>query len=273
MNFKGIRVLVLGLGRSGRAATAMLSKLGSHVVCSDSSSSDEMLLVAEELRKAGIIVELGPQKEDLLNEVDLIVVSPGVPSSSQIVKTARSRGMAVWSEIELAYSLTDKTIVAITGTNGKTTTTTLIGEIFKAAGRSAAVVGNIGVPLIEAAADPSIDTLIVEVSSFQLETIDKFRPHVAVLLNITEDHLDWHPDFDDYIRSKKRIFMNQTDADFAVLNLDDSVVGEISKDIKSRLIATSKSEGTSAGVFIRGNRIMARSGLMAKSINGDQFTD
>jgi UDP-N-acetylmuramoylalanine--D-glutamate ligase len=265
----GARVLVLGLGRSGRAASVELSKLGSRVVASDTSNGLGMASIADELRLAGTDVILGPQKESLLADKDLVIVSPGIPSESEVVTAARERDIPVWSEIELAYRLTNKQIIAVTGTNGKTTTTTLIGKIFDAAGKLSAAVGNIGTPLITAATDPSVETLIVEVSSFQLDTIDKFKPHIAVLLNITEDHLDWHPDFNDYVRSKKRIFMNQDENDYAVINIDDDIVRSIVPEIKAGIISTSKKGVTrantntndgrgNADVFVKGNSIFMR---------------
>jgi UDP-N-acetylmuramoylalanine--D-glutamate ligase len=259
------RVLVLGLGRSGIAAIAKLKSLRAEVVGSDSSQSEQMSAVAEELRREDVAVILGPQKEDLLIEIDLVIVSPGVPSNSPVIIAAREKSITVWSEIELAFRLTDKPIIAITGTNGKTTTTTLIGEIFLAAGRPAAVVGNIGVPLISAAEDKTIEYLIVEVSSFQLEAIERFKPHIAVMLNVTEDHLDWHPDFEDYVRSKERIFMNQTDEDHAIINADDAVVENIAKNVKAGIISTTKVDGKMAELFTKDGKIMARAGLRGDS--------
>jgi UDP-N-acetylmuramoylalanine--D-glutamate ligase len=273
MELKNKRVLVLGLGRSGRAVIAKLINLGTEVVGSDSSQSEQMSSVAEELRKEGVKVILGPQKEDLLTVIDLVIVSPGVPSNSPVVMAAREKGITVWSEIEFAFRLTDKPVVAITGTNGKTTTTTLIGEIFSAAGISAAVVGNIGVPLINAAEDEAVDYLIVEVSSFQLETIERFKPHIAVMLNVTEDHLDWHPDFDDYVRSKERIFMNQTEEDYAIINSDDAVVEKMAKKMKPLSVSTTKIDGKIADVFVMDGKIMARSSLRRGVENGERLLD
>ena len=257
MDLSNKRVLVVGLGRSGKAAALKLKGLGASVLGSDVSTGDAMSALAEELRAGGIDVELGAQDKSLLAGVDLVVVSPGVPSRVPLLLAARELGLQVWSEIELAYWLTNKEIIAITGTNGKTTTTTLIGEVFDAAGRPAAVGGNIGTPLVSIADDDGVETLIVEVSSFQLDTIVDFRPSIAVLLNITEDHLDWHPDFADYARAKSRIFLNQTADDIAVLNLDDPRVRALVPGIKARVIGTSKEE-LESGVCVSGGRIVMR---------------
>lgn len=256
VDLKGKRVLVIGLGKSGKAASLKLKELGSEVLASDISNSDEMKKLANDLSKNGIDVRLGKQEESLLSNADLVVVSPGVPSQVPIIKAARALSLPVWSEVELAYRLTDKPIIAITGTNGKTTTTTLIGKVFEAAGRKASVAGNIGTPLVSAVEDNS-EMLIVEVSSFQLDTIVDFRPKVAVFLNITEDHLDWHPNFKDYFRAKSRIFINQLGSDFAVVNLDDKVVELLVPDMKASVIGTSKRE-LERGVFTKNGRIVAR---------------
>ncbi|HZD59755.1 MAG TPA: UDP-N-acetylmuramoyl-L-alanine--D-glutamate ligase [Anaerolineae bacterium] len=257
MNLANKNVLVIGLGRSGRAASIKLQSLGARVLASETAKSDAMVQLAGELGAKGIDVKLGQQDVGLINGVDLVVISPGVPSRVPVVEAARAANVPVWSEIELAYHLIDKPVIAITGTNGKTTTTTLIGEAFKAAGRQAVVVGNIGTPLISAVDNKGIDAFIVEVSSFQLDTIVEFRPKISVLLNITEDHLDWHPDFEDYIRAKKRLFLNQSHDDIAVLNVDDDVVRSLLPDIKANIIRTSKRE-LENGIFANNGCIIAR---------------
>jgi UDP-N-acetylmuramoylalanine--D-glutamate ligase len=260
-DFNGVNVLVLGLGRSGRAASIALSNLGARVLASDSSATAEMQDIARVISESGINVMLGPQKGEMLENIELIIVSPGIPRSTSILSMAKSRGIPIWSEIELAFRLTRKKIIAITGTNGKTTTTTLIGKILETAGKKVAVVGNIGTPLIEAASDPSIETLVVEVSSFQLDTIDRFRPDIAVLLNITEDHLDWHPDFNDYVQSKKRIFENQSENDFAVINIDDKASSSLISEIAARKVETSKLK-ENAGVIFKNNQLMVSTDLL-----------
>ncbi|MBE0447697.1 MAG: UDP-N-acetylmuramoyl-L-alanine--D-glutamate ligase [Actinobacteria bacterium] len=257
MDLSNKRALVVGLGRSGRAASVKLKLLGARVLASDISESDDMVRLAGELRANGIDVKLGRQDESLINGIDLVVVSPGVPSWVPVIRVARAANVPIWSEIELAYRLTGKPIIAITGTNGKTTTTTMIGKVFEAAGRPAAVAGNIGMPLVSAIDDEGIEMLIVEVSSFQLDTIVDFKPETSVLLNITEDHLDWHSDFEDYIRAKKRLFLNQSAGDLAVLNIDDDIIRSFIPDIKAKIIKTSK-QGLEKGIFVKEGRIVAK---------------
>lgn len=258
MDFANKRVLVIGLGKSGQAASLKLKSLGASVLAADTSQTEEMRALADELRAKDIGVVLGKQEKSLLGGVDMLVVSPGVPSRVEVIEEAKARALPVLSEIELAFQLTKKPVIAITGTNGKTTTTTVIGKVFELAGKLAAVAGNIGTPLVLAVDNPDIETLIVEVSSFQLDAIADFRPRVAVLLNITEDHLDWHPDFNDYVRAKARLFINQKESDFAVLNLDDSAVSSLASNIKAQVIGTSKNRELSEGVFIKDGRIVAK---------------
>ncbi|MDP3012778.1 MAG: UDP-N-acetylmuramoyl-L-alanine--D-glutamate ligase, partial [Candidatus Subteraquimicrobiales bacterium] len=193
------KVLVIGLGKSGVAAAEKLNSLGTTVLATDSSTGAEIKKAALSLKNRGIKIHLGEHDCSLLNEIDLIVVSPGVPIRTPILKEAKKRKVSIWSEVELAYRLTDSKIIGITGTNGKTTTTTLIGSILKQGGYEVIVAGNIGFPLVKAIDEATRETTIVtELSSFQLETIVEFRPFISVLLNITEDHLDWHTDFKDY---------------------------------------------------------------------------
>lgn len=260
LDFASKHVLVLGLGKSGKAVSLALKKLGADVLASDTATSVAVQDIADELSKAGVKVVLGNQGEKLLDNVDAVVVSPGVPSNVLVLETAKRRGIPVLSEIEFAYNLTDVPVIAISGTNGKTTTTTLIGEVFKNAGKAATVAGNIGTPLVGAVDNKDIETLIVEVSSFQLDTINEFRPKISVLLNVTEDHLDWHPDFEDYMRAKARLFMNQQSDDFAVVNIDDPVVARLVSDIRATVIATSKFTKPECGVFIKDGRITVRLG-------------
>lgn len=280
MEFSNKNILVIGLGRSGKAASLKLKSLGAAVRASDSSASDAMKQVAAELEKNGINVLLGKQEESLLNGINLVVVSPGVPSRVAVLEAARRRDIPIWSEIELAYRLTDKPIVAISGTNGKTTTTTLIGKVFEAAGKKSAVAGNIGRPLVATVDDEDIKTLIVEVSSFQLDAISDFRPKVSVLLNITEDHLDWHPDFEDYVRAKNRLFMNQAGDDVAILNMDDEVARSLAPQIRAKVVGTSKRQELHPGIFLRDGRIIADidgevdvCGIDERKIHGDHNLD
>src|SRR5450631_1171314 len=223
MDVKGKRVLVVGLGKSGIASALFLADQGARVAVSDTKSVEELHHEIPLLLDHGIVVEAGYHGERTFKEQELIVISPGVPADVPQLLQARQAGIPVIGEVELAARYLKGQIVAITGSNGKTTTTTLAGEIIAASGNKTLVGGNIGTPAISFVASATDDTWIVlEVSSFQLETIETFHPKIAVVLNITPDHLDRHHTFENYAAAKQRIFENQTGSDFAVLNADDS---------------------------------------------------
>src|SRR5437870_13378724 len=218
MDFHNKRVLVVGLGKSGVASALFLKAKGAHVTVSDAKSEDQLGEAIPVLLDQGIAVETGGHGERTFHGQDLIVVSPGVPVDAPPLVQARALGEPVIGEIELAAQFLPKNIVAITGSNGKTTTTTLTGEIITAGGYPTRVGGNIGTPAISLVATARPDSVVVlEVSSFQLETIQAFRPKVAVVLNVTPDHLDRHRTFETYVDAKARIFENQQADDFAVL--------------------------------------------------------
>src|SRR6516165_5778345 len=224
MNVKGKRVLVVGLGKSGIASAIFLADRGARVAVSDTKSEEELHHEIPQLLDRGIVVEAGYHGERTFKEQELIVISPGVPSDVPQLEQARQAGIPVIGEIELAARFLKGQIVAITGSNGKTTTTALAGEVIAADGKKTLVGGNIGTPAISFVETATDDTWIVlEVSSFQLETIEAFRPKIAVVLNVTPDHLDRHYTFENYTAAKARIFENQTDEDFAVVNADDRV--------------------------------------------------
>ncbi len=205
---------MLGLARSGEAAALALARRGAEVVGVDRRED----LDAGRLRAAGVEVVLGAEDPALLDGVDLLVKSPGIPSEAPLAASARARGVTVWSEVELGSRLLPNPVVGVTGTNGKTTTSELLGAVFRAAGRPVAVAGNVGRPLTGLDGVLPEDAWIVcELSSFQLEDIETFRPRVAVLLNLTPDHLDRHPSFDAYRAAKLRIFENQGADDVAVV--------------------------------------------------------
>src|SRR5919197_3295048 len=215
------RALVVGLARSGEAAALALVRRGVPTVGVDRDGD----LEAGRLAEAGVEVHLGTEEEGLLEEVDLLIKSPGVPGEAPLPAAARARGIPIWSEVELGFRLLGNPFVGVTGTNGKTTTCELLGAMFRAAGRAVAVAGNVGRPLTgfdgKLADDAWIDC---ELSSFQLEDIHRFRPHVAVLLNLEPDHLDRHGTYDAYRDAKLRIFENQTEADTAVVPRELGVV-------------------------------------------------
>jgi UDP-N-acetylmuramoylalanine--D-glutamate ligase len=208
------RALVVGLARSGHAAALALAKRGVSVVAADRAADADTGRLAE----AGVEVHVGTEEERLLDDVDLLVKSPGVPGDSPLPAGARARGIPLWSEVELGFRLLPNPLVGVTGTNGKTTTSELLGAIFRAARRPVVVAGNVGRPLTDLVGGLPDDAWIVcEVSSFQLEDVHRFRPRIAVLLNLEPDHLDRHQTFEAYRDAKLKIFENQTEADTAVL--------------------------------------------------------
>jgi UDP-N-acetylmuramoylalanine--D-glutamate ligase len=208
------RALVVGLARSGVAAALALAQRGVPTVGADRATDLDVGRLAE----AGVEVQLGSEEERLLDDVELLVKSPGVPGDSSLPTAARARGIPVWSEVELGFRLLRNPFIGVTGTNGKTTTSELLGAIFRAAGRPVAVAGNVGRPLTSFDGTLGPEAWIVcELSSFQLEDVHRFRPHVAVLLNLEPDHLDRHATYDAYRDAKLRIFQNQTEADVAVV--------------------------------------------------------
>jgi UDP-N-acetylmuramoylalanine--D-glutamate ligase len=208
------RLLVVGLARSGEAAALALARRGAGVLGVDVHETEAV----GRLRQAGVEVFVGAVDPALLDGVTTIVKSPGVRGDAPLVEAARRRGLTVWSEVELGSRLLPNPVLGVTGTNGKTTTSELLGEIFRAAGRPVAVAGNVGRPLtaLDGAVEPEA-WVVCELSSFQLEDIESFRPRIAILLNLTPDHLDRHGSVDDYRAAKLRIFENQTEADVAVV--------------------------------------------------------
>ncbi len=259
MELNGKRVLVVGLGKSGVASALFLKKHGAKVSVSDTKSGDELRNEIPVLLDHGIAVETGGHGERTFRDQDLIVVSPGVPVDSPRLVQARSLGENIIGEIELAAQFLPGPIIAITGSNGKTTTTTLVGEIMTAAGFPTLVGGNIGTPAISLSERATPETAIVlEVSSFQLETIQTFRPKVAVVLNVTPDHLDRHHTFDIYVDAKARLFENQQASDFAVFNADDPTCVEMAKRTRAKVFWFSRLKEVEQGAWVRDGQILFR---------------
>ena len=260
MELKGKRILVAGLERTGLATARFCLARGARVTVSELRPETEVAAAARELREAGAFLEFGPHRVETLLEQDLIVPSPGVPLEIGPIARARERGIRVWSEIELAARFLRGRIVAITGSNGKTTTTLLTGHILKQAGRRVLVGGNVGTPLISLVEESTDDTITVaEVSSFQLEAIaDRFRPSVAALLNVTPDHLDRHPSMAAYAAAKARIFENQQAEDAAVLNADDPETVRLAPE-RPRRVWFSRLAPVEQGACIEDGRIIFRS--------------
>ena len=255
------RVLVVGLARSGSAAVELLLRSGASVVATDLRSADELGVDSRDWSDRGVELRLGSQTPDVLTGIDLVVLSPGVPLDSPLPRGARERNVRTIGELELAHAVSSGKWLAVTGTNGKTTTTTLLGELVRTTGRSVAVAGNIGLALSgEVEGVPADGFIVAEVSSFQLDTIESFSPHVGVLLNITEDHLDRYESFDAYRRSKARVFENQSTSDFAVLNFDDARVAALEADVAATVIPVSAQREVRHGVFLRGDTIVSQVG-------------
>ena len=259
MDLRGKKVLVVGLARTGLATATFLKEKGAIVSTSEVRSEGEMKDVAQSLSEMSISMEWGGHTVEHFLRQDLIVLSPGVDPNLEPIQRALDEHIHVISEVELAYAFIEAPIVAITGTNGKTTTTLLIGEMLKEEGRKVGVGGNVGDPLILFAdgKDPW-EILVVEVSSFQLEGIDAFRPHCSVLLNITQDHLDRYSRYEDYIEAKIRIFKNQRPEDMAVLNWDDPIVMKYGEGVKARKFFFSLKGHLKEGCFFDGTEIFLR---------------
>lgn len=259
MDLANKRVLVVGLGKSGVASALFLKKHGARVTVSDAKPEDQLRSEIPLLLDHGITVETGGHGDRTFRGQDLIVVSPGVPVDAPHLVQARALGEPVIGEIELAAQFLPGPIVAITGSNGKTTTTTLAGEILSAGGLRTVVGGNIGTPAITLVERATADTwAVLEVSSFQLETVQTFRPRIAVILNITPDHLDRHRTFEAYASAKARIFENQQSDDFAVLNEDDPACVNLAKRVNAQLFWFSRRKEVQRGAWVSDGRILFR---------------
>jgi UDP-N-acetylmuramoylalanine--D-glutamate ligase len=258
IQLEGRRVLVVGLARTGLAAALFCAERGSVVTATDSLPEEKLAEAAAKLRAAGVELELGGHNRETFLRQDLILQSPGVPAEMECFVAARERGIPVWSEIELAWRFLRGRLVAVTGSNGKTTTTALLGHILETAGRPTIVAGNIGTPLISRVDATSQESVTVaEISSFQLETIAQFRPDTSVWLNLTPDHLDRHASFYTYGQAKARIFENQSAHDAAVLNADDP---ETERYVPERpeVFRFSRKREVARGAFLRGEEIVFR---------------
>ena len=252
-------ILVVGMGRSGKAAIKALSGTGARLYAQDSqdaSNMDEDFL--EFLAEGHVKTFFGTLPDDM-GMFDMLVLSPGVPPQLGFIQEAEQKGAEIIGELELAYRMTDAHFAAITGTNGKTTTTTLVGEIFKAAGRKTSVVGNIGNPVVTEAVNADRDAwMVTEVSSFQLETTKDFRPEVSAILNLTPDHLNRHKTMKAYGDAKARVAVNQSPDQYLIINHDDSAVIELAKQSKATIVPFSRKEALSAGAYLDGEEIVIR---------------
>ncbi len=256
MELKNKRVLVVGLGKSGVSAALYLRRQGARVTVSDTRPSEALAKEIPALLEAGVMVETGGHGVLTFRRQDLVVLSPGVPLNTPEVQQVQRYGVPLIGELELAAQALQGQVVAITGSNGKTTTTSLLGHIFQQAQRHTLVGGNIGLPVVDLVADSTPETwTILEVSSFQLETIETFRPHLALVLNITPDHLDRHGSFNNYAAAKARITENQTAADFLVLNAEDKPTQMVAAKTKAQIYWFSNVRRVKQGAFTHGDGV------------------
>ncbi|WP_227767105.1 UDP-N-acetylmuramoyl-L-alanine--D-glutamate ligase [Zhaonella formicivorans] len=261
MNFEDKKILIIGMARSGVAAARVLAAMGAEVTIADQKSSLELSEAIAQLQGWAINICPGGYPPISKEKFDLVVTSPGVPMTAQPLREAVAHNIPVWGEIELAARLSKGSIVAITGTNGKTTTTALIGQMFKDAGKKVVVGGNIGLPLIQEVQYTTEEhVLVVEVSSFQLEWVEGFHPKVAVITNITPDHLDRHGSMANYAQVKSRIFSRQTKEDYTVLNYDDPILREMGSICPGRVIFFSREHNLEQGIVSQKGKILVKTG-------------
>ena len=252
------RVLVVGLARTGIATALFCAARGARVTATDTRTEKELGDAVVGLRRAGVALELAGHRQELILDTDLIIPSPGVPADAPLLQFARSKGVTIWSEIELADRFLKGRLIAITGSNGKTTTTSLIEHILRSARFSTILAGNIGTPLISCVEKSSDETITVaELSSFQLELIEKFRPNISVFLNLTPDHLDRHHTLESYGAAKARIFENQRESDGAVLNADDLGTTPYAP-ARPQVFWFSRKQRVAQGAFVRENEVLFR---------------
>ena len=262
MELEGKKVLVFGSGKSGIGASDLLAKVGAVPVIFDGNAEiDKEAVVHKTDGTYPVSVYAGELPEEVLDSLDLVVLSPGVPTDLPLVKSFYEKDLPVWGEVELAYRVGDGEVLAITGTNGKTTTTALLGKIMQDARESVFVVGNIGTPYTSKALEMKPNSVTVaEISSFQLETIEEFAPKVSAILNITEDHLNRHHTMEEYIRVKELITKNQGTEDVCVLNYEDEVLRKFGEHLVPRVVYFSSERKLEEGIYLDGNKIILKDG-------------
>lgn len=266
MNLKSKNIVILGLAISGVSTAKALYKLGSNIIITDMKCKDDLLDCIEELKNIDVEYVLGSNDVNLDN-IDLIIKSPGVPMEIPFLEKAKSQNIEIITDIELAYRISRNKIIAITGTNGKTTSTALVGEILKNSGNKCRVTGNIGVGILwEMVNADEEDVFVVETSSFQLDSTRDFKPNVSVMINVTPDHINWHKTFDNYVNAKKKVFANQDKSDFAILNYDDPIVKEMKDEISATIVYFSTKAVLSKGVFVEDGYIVVNDGHVSKKV-------
>lgn len=256
MDFTNKKILVVGFARSGKGAVHVLLELKAYVTVNDKKPLKELGEEAETLLQRGVTFVTGDHPADIVVGKDAVIVSPGVPPTIPPLQRARELGIPVWSEVEFAYVLAKAPILAITGSNGKSTTTALVGEMVRQSGFRTVVAGNIGIPLSEEVFHAgNVDVIVAEVSSFQLEGITTFAPRVSAILNLTENHLDRHKTMAAYRDAKARVLMNQKATDYAVLNFDDPLVSSLAAVTKAQVLYFSRRSVPPAGTFLADGEI------------------
>ncbi len=264
MNYRGKTALVVGAGRTGIAAARFLLALQARVILTDIQErkdlQDSLAPVLETALQSGELkLELGGHRHESFANCDFVVASPGIPLMLPYFETSRKAGIPILAEVELAFRHLKGTVIAITGTNGKTTTTMLVSHLLARAGMKAYAAGNIGAPLIDFAADSTPESVYaVELSSFQLEGIHEFRPFIGAILNLAPDHMDRYSRFEDYVSAKSRILMNQGRTDYAVLNADDPATAAMRTKVRARPVLFSRTQTPAEGAFIRNGRAVFR---------------
>ncbi|CEN76721.1 UDP-N-acetylmuramoylalanine--D-glutamate ligase (UDP-N-acetylmuramoyl-L-alanyl-D-glutamate synthetase) (D-glutamic acid-adding enzyme) [[Clostridium] sordellii] len=256
MDLNNKTVLLVGLAKTGVSTIKKLDKIGAKIIVNDIKSKDQLKDIIKQIENLDSVEYiLGHHLEDISN-IDLTIVSPGVPLDLPFIKKLQSENINIIGEVELAYKLSkNPTFVGITGTNGKTTTTSLVGEIFKKASKDSYIVGNIGNPVIDTVDLTDENSfLITELSSFQLESIEDFKPRVSTIINITEDHLNRHHTMENYINAKANIFKNQDVNDFCILNYDDEIVRELGNKTNAKVLYFSQKEKVSQGAYLDDNK-------------------
>lgn len=268
MDLEGKNILVIGMARSGISAAILCKNKKANVIVQDNKSKEQLVEAIQTFEQFHIPYIIGETpNQQLIEQQDLIILSPGVPTDLDFLQEARKQGIPIWSEIELAFRYCKGKIIGITGTNGKTTTTSLVGHIVRQFQDHTYVVGNIGIPFSECVLEiQEQDIVIVELSSFQLESIDLFKPVISAVLNITPDHLNRHKTFENYISAKKNIFINQKAEDYCIANWDDEVCQKIYQDIPSKVIFFSRMETLNQGIYLDENLILFASDRGIKEI-------
>jgi UDP-N-acetylmuramoylalanine--D-glutamate ligase len=274
MSYSGKSILIAGAGKSGIAAARFLLARGARVILTDTKNKAVLEagiapLLGMASKTGDVALELGGHRSESFARCDLVIVSPGIPLALPIFEISRKAGIPIIAEVELAFRHLKGKIIGITGSNGKTTTTTLVSRLLVGAGLRGHAAGNIGTPLISLAADSAPeDIFAVELSSFQLEGIRQFRPLIGAILNLTPDHLDRYAGFEEYVAAKRRVLMNQRETDYAVLNADDARMAAIGTDINAKPVWFSRLKTPVHGAFIRGGRVIFRDEKGEKDLFG-----